>query len=85
MQKYLDELLKELDAKWSTIHLNIVLRNSRNIAKLGNHLANNSMEGSSGLAILGPRPVLILYNGTQEDMYTVALGKISLALEDYNL
>ena len=77
--KFVSEL--EKDFGWSAVNFSIVLRNSRNIAKLGQHLADDPTEGSSGLAVLGPKPVLILAytesDGTTDDMYTVALGKIS--------
>ena len=67
------------DVGWSAVNFDIVLRNSRNIAQLGHHLAIDPMEGSSGLAIQGLKPVLILTCDT-DDNFTIALGKISLAL-----
>ena len=67
------------DVGWSAVNFDIVLRNSRNIAQLGRHLAIDPMESSSGLAIQGLKPVLILTCDT-DDNFTIALGKISLAL-----
>ena len=68
------------DVGWSAINFDIVLRNSRNIAQLGRHLAIDPTEGSSGLAIQGLRPVFIL-TCEPSDNITIALGKTSLALD----
>ena len=71
--KFASEMGK--DFGWSTVHFSIVLRNPRNIAQLGQHLADDPLEGSSGLAIQGPKPVLILISH-YNDKLTFAIGKI---------